>query len=969
MIILEDLKGSIDEEAHQLRLQQSHLFFQSVVDETSSDLNEDQVLLYLHDYWSVIRNNTAKFLKSKLNLLSKEKTEKILQRLNDAVEDPSGSWQSLHGSILGWISLIPVISQDRLDLLTDICLKNIGHMRNPIRDVCKDALVKIFQQSKAQQKFVNNVMNLIKDTLQEETNESNINEISTLKVDGLLSCLAEFVPLLDVRYFDLHQPSTPSSVFITLNQNFSFQDFVGSLRLCMLHPASTVRQKAGSIVSKVLAALMQDQLKLSAKMEHGNQKNSFNFIIDSLMIDLLTVSSLDAWHGQEIALIICDEFIRSFILLFFSQLSPINNPSSLRIDLNLPIAETFRLISFLIDNVIYFICHPRFEVRRVILQIIPTLARGMTLIEGLPTKDLSSCTYYDTFGNKLLLSKHFLSTVEMIWISTLIKENRHLYEILISTDQNHESLLPNENWSNEVHGRLLEVELRNEFHDNLVKLMKSDSKENLYFLTDCLLVNDSHILNLIELYFLKVSKQTSEGIDPLGGFERFISMDFVEFFMLISVFLEGIRKRPYPIFKDRFTALSMKAEHLLQVIEDHVLAWLSIVVYLQYASSHHSEVKEKKTPTQISLKIIEKFVIDSPEASFSPFLIINYWKMGCEYSGIRLLPTLTDPATNPLIYAHETVLMETYPQNEDRNTSPEVSAPNSRPVSLNLTAPQTPSRPSQSHSPGISLPSPNIKVLPLASPNRLGAGSNLPVVSTINSFPAMNQWNCEAISPMLYLFSANRENSRVGVILSAVIIEWIHHCLLDALWLDNRRFAKRTLIESLPILLSLDFSDFESRKDIFSLLTMSIFEEIVETFLVTVNQTVDLKILIPLFKSTRSCVTKLSLFQNFNFEEFRLSRNQLLVLLTHYQEKYSSAASSDIPVKSIQNAFQKRDETVEDEHQDEDQVSDEFSDWDEDEEESDVADIQTNQQQQFSLQMNLCSEIAQIRTLIESITK
>ncbi len=966
MIILEDLKGSIDEESHQLRLQQSHLFFQSFVEETSSDLNEDQVLLYLHDYWSVIRNNTAKFLKTKLDLLSREKTEKILQRLNDAVEDPSGSWQSLHGSILGWISLIPVISQDRLDLLTDICLQNIGHMRNPIRDVCKDALVKIFQQSKAQQKFINNVMNLIKDILQKETNESSINEVSTLKVDGLLSCLAEIVPLLDVRYFDLLQPSTPSSVFITLNQNFSFQDFVGSLRLCMLHPASTVRQKAGSIVSKVLAALMHNQLKSGDKMEHRNQKNSFNFIIDSLMIDLLIVSSLDAWHGQEIALIICDEFIRSFILFFFSKLSPINNPSSLPIDLNLPIAETFRLISFLIDNLIYFICHPRFEVRRVILQIIPTLARGKTLIEGLPAKDLSSSTFHDGFGNKLLLSNHFLTTVETIWISTLIKENRHLYEILISTDQSHEPLLQNENWSNEVHGRLLEVELRNEFHDNLVKLVNSDSKENLHFLTECLLVNDSHILNLIELYFLKVSKQTSEGIDPLGGFERFISMDFVEFFILISVFLEGIRKRPYPILKDRFITLSLKAENLLQVIEEHVLAWLSIVVYLQYASSHHSEMKEKKTPTQISLKIIEKFVFDSPEASFSPFLIVNYWKMGCEYSGIRLLPTLTDPATNPLIYVHETVLMEAYPQNEDRSSSPEVSPPNSRPVSLNLTAPQTPSRPSPSHSPGISLPSPNIKVLPLASPNRLGAGSNLPVVSTINSFPAMNQWNCEAISPMLYLFAVNRENSRIGVLLSAVVIEWIHHCLLDALWLDNRRFAKRILIESLPILLSLDFNDFKLRKDIFSLLIISIFEEIVETLFVTVNQSADLKILIPLFKSTRSCLAKLSLFQKLNFEGFTHLRNQLLVLLTHYQDKYSSAASSDIPVKSVQDSFQS-DETVKNEHQDDDQVSDEFSDWDEDEEESDVADIQANHQQQISLQMNLCSEIAQIRILIESI--
>ena len=81
---------------------------------------------------------------------------------------------------------------------------------------------------------------------------------------------------------------------------------------------------------------------------------------------------------------------------------------------------------------------------------------------------------YEKHLKRASLNRHFLPMVEMIWISSMIKENRHFQEVLTSFVNNNNNNMTNSSasnlpsttgqmfngnfWSNEVHGRLLEVD-------------------------------------------------------------------------------------------------------------------------------------------------------------------------------------------------------------------------------------------------------------------------------------------------------------------------------------------------------------------------------------------------------------------------------------------------------------------------------------------------------------------------------
>jgi hypothetical protein len=1034
-----------EEEEHRKRLDLANSFFQNAL-ETSEYSSKDtgkefelKVVSYFHDYWSVIRNNTVKFLSKILTKLRKDQIDFFLTEFHKSFTDENRSWQDIHGSLQGFTAVIPVLDEPEIDKISHLCFKNIGHVRNPIRDTCKDCLVKICNKSKSAKTILIQILRIIKENSSSHLVE---NEYDTLRLDGLLHCISEVIPLLDKVLFQSYNTlfSPFNSPHRNLLQttpeepNLSLKEFLNIIKSSMLHNASTVRQKAGTIISKLFHSfLMKKSTKnssswasLSASLDDPRYTSSpststmmneetndiINFIIDNLLIQILNIHSLEHWNGHEVCLMICEELIRDFLNIFFTYCQNISLPFSPRSNkpndgpmmefvLSLPILEINKLLHFIHDELVILLCHPRFEVRRMILQLIPTAVRGKIVIDcllsdfeyysqssamsspalSIRARSITEDDSYEKHLKRASLNRHFLPMVEMIWISSMIKENRHFQEVfnqvnssMMSSNSSTATSMPfnGDYWSTEVHGRLLEVELRNEFHSNLLEVMKNISTHS--FIIKALLINDLYILELIEHYLNKIDQNlhlsephsaassqpsstrnslrrnqpavlpppvnfepnvlpppapfgassSSKNPDSMVAIsEKYISMDFVEFYCLVECFLHNIKERSYSgldfedIYPPQHNVVSHQNNHnhnpyvhhgppmsvsklqlqspkllaqqqfqqqrlspissivlisqsmkLLEQIKPHGLAWISILSYLQYAthqkslgnvtphSKHmifHQQLDQFTIfPTDWSLKLLDLLFQEKSESCKhkNSFLILKYWKMGYEMSGIRILPTLTDPATNPLIYADENVLSKSFDESDEITTKilqmvvedeeaakaasksqqQEEVFQERRPISVKFSPTATVFRSATEENVGDSenvppsLPpviasdsllsykkNPNYLnlinppsvmtpggVLPLNSPNKLGVGSNMPVMSNINSFQSMNRWNCEAISPLLFSLSCNLTNMEIVLLLSAVVSEWILFNFIDPLWLDNRRYIKRILFESLP---------------------------------------------------------------------------------------------------------------------------------------------------------------------------
>jgi hypothetical protein len=245
---------------------------------------------------------------------------------------------------------------------------------------------------------------------------------------------------------------------------------------------------------------------------------------------------------------------------------------------------------------------------------------------------------------------------------------------------------------------------------------------------------------------------------------------------------------------------------------------------------------------------------------------------------IRLLPTLTDPATNPILYTEDLVSPMEYRTEDDhqqfKRSHSRHATPYSSPLRIQVSSsgkerilPVTPNN-HQSGSvyfppltPGVSVKSPSI-----TSPNRVGVGCNLPVNSSISTYHSMNRWNCEAMSPLLYNISCNLRDlgsqdqdhgfHRVALLLACIAAEWQINVMLDPLWLDHRKFAKRTLMESLPILLEVALVRNDEHDDGLKCLQLYVTRTLAEVMCIESRQNkMDLKWLSPIVRAIDLCLT------------------------------------------------------------------------------------------------------------------
>jgi hypothetical protein len=89
-----------------------------------------------------------------------------------------------------------------------------------------------------------------------------------------------------------------------------------------------------------------------------------------------------------------------------------------------------------------------------------------------------------------------------------------------------------------------------------------------------------------------------------------------------------------------------------------------------------------------------------------------------------------------------------------------------------------------------------------AVPSSLTHGAAGNAGNIMHRYQAKDQWNCEAVSPLLTCLAGGLSDTDSCLPLAAIVAEWMVSCAMHPLWLDCRHNARKNLFESLVLLLS-----------------------------------------------------------------------------------------------------------------------------------------------------------------------
>jgi hypothetical protein len=960
-----------------------------------------KVLTYLFDRWSVIRVHCARSLSTLLSGLLPPPPRPLppfvtllIESLHSEVQQHTRCWQELHGCLLGYTSLVDTIVtagglESSIQFIIETCLHIMSHVRIPIRDSAKDCLVQISRHDLYRKVIGCRILSIIDNLrVHDEYDKDRDNEIhmpceasesETLTIDGLLGTLADMMPLLkdDISLDRLPPPSASlpsSSSWECGSSEWSLQRMSATIRHSMRHPASTVRQKAGAILSSLIKSLLAEIFS-GDEIATADAVSRVYYLCDSVLMTSLRENDVEAWQGHEVCLIVCEELLREATTLFLAgclrSRTQAVTVSSILQSLN-------TLVHFLQHEFGVLLIHPRFEVRRVQLQLLPTLARAqIALFSNTSTLTVDSSLLTAVVSQPpeagvMSTLNSFQRLANSVRLSVLIKESRHVYEVLASfvnssTLSTTNSFSVNEQWSVEVHGRLLEVELRQEFHaqcERLCCLTHAEPEHGIQLLCNIFIQSQLEIAQLL-LVFFQIGEASIDITATEGHSVRFLSIDFIELLALSQCFCITIAHR-LPLllsslstlvqvsFSTEFTArvavLQQRSQQLLSQLTAHLDIWLSLCLLLQTNSAAFSAAM-LQTPTSVSThnSCMNAFALPQytlPRQSSAEIavllLLVKQQRLQsndnqpwicvhCEPSGfclsnnVVLLPSLSDPATNPALYLDSLYATpsESSPCISASNSSksqsnrkqesftnkdsPLMNTPQPKPHHFHhhshdgkhslfhhiVTPTASPARSAQHQH--LSL-SPSMKVFAqqqhsssqkspsLRSPNRVGVGCDVPLSTSSASYSSMNRWCCEAISPLLHVLVAlvtcnynqsaamSSDRSIYGdyaVLLLTVISEWQSSVLRDPLWLDNRKFARRSLFESIGPLLPIvvaqqiepNLANVTTVDDCtsMSLLLLNLLRTFSDSLTLEccVQQKLDLKIISPLIKCVNILLTSL----------------------------------------------------------------------------------------------------------------
>jgi len=403
-----------------------------VVDDNSSESNIEEycglIIQYLHDPWSEIRKDTARFIRT-IDICHAIST-KVLKRLIEICSKPSVySWQILHGSILG-LSCVGVTvlrhSTEQRSAIETVCMALIGSDLLPVREAVRDCLntLKLVDQS---------LVRRISDEVVErcEFDIASGKETSAPHLDGFLGMLAD---ALD-RSGEVAQ-AVPASIFAV------DRSLLDALFLAMGHPSSTVRQRASQVYATLCRLLLDTE--------------DPNYVGVQRLVDV--IESATNWQRLEACMLVAEELMRL----------------SVEEEILTQSVSIYPIIDAISRKLPVMLLHERYEIRRVALQALPSAARAAVL-SGSPSLLNASVP---SSSHPILMNESEI-ICRAVWISELAQSSQLLFQVSqISAQTALVEGTRDIDWVMNLPGRLTEEESKMAFRRRLCMVREREQESD-----------------------------------------------------------------------------------------------------------------------------------------------------------------------------------------------------------------------------------------------------------------------------------------------------------------------------------------------------------------------------------------------------------------------------------------------------------------------------------------------------------
>lgn len=419
--------------AHNLQQMRSCLGDESL---SALSIEEYSVLLirYLHDPWSEIRKDTARSIKSMS--ISKNFSLMVLERLLEICREPAThSWQVLHGSILGLTCIGATLlrhSTDQKSAIETACMGLIGSDLLPVREAVRECL-------KSLQLVDHSLLHRISDEVIErcELDIAHLRETSASLLDGFLGVLADSLDLSADGSTDMTTRIEQSSIFAV------DRSLLDALFLAMGHPSSIVRQRASQVYVSFCRRLIE------VIEPHGVGVTRLVEVIESA----------ESWRRLEACMLAAEELIRLAV----------------EKDTRISCSLIYPLIDAIAPNLSRMLLHERYEIRRVAVQALPSVARVAVLsgLQSLLHASVPSSSSQNSLSSEAEIICNAVWVAELAKSSQLVFQSQASVQIAIS-DGARES-----DWVMNLPGRLSEEESKLAFREKLKRMNDQDIEKGV----------------------------------------------------------------------------------------------------------------------------------------------------------------------------------------------------------------------------------------------------------------------------------------------------------------------------------------------------------------------------------------------------------------------------------------------------------------------------------------------------------
>lgn len=737
---------------------------------------QDVIVQFLHDTWSAIRVESSKLLLSLGPFISESTRIELIAALIDACSS-AGTWQEVHGSILGLTALSSTCNHDVLLFISVLCLDFIGHSSIPIQDAARNCLLSVQMHVEDKSLLVRSILDTIQLLLNEsmQHGSSGSEQCSTLRLDGLMGCLVDNyqqfpqLPLLISAASDDDDDDAQGDLLCL--------GIMATIKRCMIHPASTVRQKACQLVGIFLSRPVTADVEGAEEEQDG----VFSIIVHFLVGLLDEAVHTDLWPQLETALIISEDLAQMLIDGKLDILLHPQQPHGPNGYFDGLVRHSIKLFQCIRTHAAALLLHLAFEVRRMMIQLLPLLARvyvmlgeGDTAIEG----EEVIRTTQSTSAEDLM--------ARMVFSAEALKQNQLLFEAVVEGSGDASPSTAHHCWSTDVRGRLQEVDRRSGLLSAL-KSIASGTHPSRPHLLDTMVRSCAVLLRDIEgtvnlmipatLRPATTSLQTGTCCDGTA----FVSTDFIEWFSLVDCFLYSASEW------DALLGTTIAASEGYSALRNQLgllrVTWMILVAQIQSISRSSICAPPRSSIKGSSRRITATDCLsiyfssnDSAQQDTALRCLLKHLSAGDEEgvdrrdSGVKrlvhpIVPSLTLLSSHPAL-------------RRDDGTANYASAVMDFVV-----------------------------VTSSSSPTKEGIASQGDGVhSTTNQLSywrGMDKWTCEAVSPLILPFTRSvvLQGGSGPLFLAAVLVEWLIACLMDPLWLDGRSHSAKNMFEALITLL------------------------------------------------------------------------------------------------------------------------------------------------------------------------